>query len=324
MPAAPAQPPRAGPYALEQQLGSGGESLVWLAAHTVDRTPAVVKVQRADVPTSRMRREVAVLYALQEVKTPGVVRLLPAGADSVVSREPGVMHTGTGEELLYFVMERLPAEANRNVIKQLPLKKSDVRDVCFGVSAALRVMHLFFQVVHNDLKPDNILAWRDPRGGLQVRLLDFGQAALLSPHPRWSLPCITPEPQFRYVYVYGSKPYMAPERWHGQVVYDRPDASGQWSPEAVVDERCEQWSFGATVFELLTGQRLVNSGSDEQCRRIIVNGDYLSAVRDAKLPAAVKAVLSRALAVNPEQRYLPSPSVSGLDFFCRDLEDALA
>jgi hypothetical protein len=91
-----------------------------------------------------------------------------------------------------------------------------------------------------------------------------------------------------------------------------------------VDERCEQWAFAATLFELLTGRRLVSASTDEQCRRLIVNGEYLSAVRDARLPLAVKAALSRSLALNPADRYAPGPSVSGLDFFCRDLEAALS
>src|SRR5207237_1286579 len=162
------------------------------------RTPAVVKVQRSDVRASRMRREVAVLYALQEGKTPSVVRLLPAGGENVVGREPGVMRTWNGDEALDFVLELLPVGEHRTVIKRARLTQSAALAVCLGASAALRVMHLFFHVIHNDLKPDNLVAWRDPRDGrIQVRLLDFGQAALLAPHPRWPLPCITPEPQHR-------------------------------------------------------------------------------------------------------------------------------
>lgn len=315
---------RAGPYLLERQLGSGGESLVWLGSHVMDHTPAAVKVQRADVFPVRMRREVAVLYVLHEVRTPSVVRLLPVGDDDRVSRQPGVMRTWNGEELLFCAMERLPSEAGRNVIRQGALKRADVLEVCFAVRATLRVMHLDFHMIHNDLKPDNIIAWRDTRDGpLQVRLVDFGQVALLAEHPRSPLPCITPQPDLRYVYAYGSRPYMAPERWHGQLVYEQPERAGEWTPTAVVDERSEQWSFAATVFELLTGRRLIDAGSDEQCRRLIVSGAYLATVQEARLPAGVKTALSRALALEPSGRYLPSPAVSGLDFLCRDLEAAL-
>jgi serine/threonine protein kinase len=323
-PAGPDRPLQAGPYRLERQIDSGGESHVWLATHVTEQTPSVVKVQRADVFPERMRREVAVLYALQAVKARNVVRLLPAGADGEVRGEPGVMPSRSGEDLLYCALELLPCESGRNLIKQAPLKPADVLEVCFALRAALRVMHLDFQMIHNDLKPDNIVAWRDSRDApLQIRLLDFGQAALLMPHPRAKLPCIVPEPANRYVYVYGSPPYKAPERWHGQMVYDRNEPQASWSSEVVVDDRADQWSFAATVFQLLTGRRLVNARTDEQYRRAIVSGTYLSAIQEARLRNGVKAALTRALAVAPADRYAAAPSVSGLDYFCRDLEMTL-
>jgi eukaryotic-like serine/threonine-protein kinase len=319
----------AGPYRLETQIGNGGESHVWLATHLAYGTPAVIKVQRSDVYQDRLRRETAVLHALLEVRTPSVVRLLPAGDDGVVGRDPGVLRNRSGEELLYCALELLPCEAKRNVVRQSPMKRSDVVEVCFALRAALRVMHLDFQLLHNDLKPDNIVAWREPSDGrLNVRLLDFGQVALLMPDRRAKLPCLTPEPALRYVYVYGSFQYMPPERWHGQSLYDAPSPRDEWVPDAVVDERADQWSFAASVFELLTGRPLVAAAHGrrfrEECRRTITSGAYESALRDARVPARARPALERALALNPADRYTPAPSVSSLDFLCRDLETALA
>ncbi len=325
----PDLPPRAGPYQLEQQIGSGGESHVWLATHLVDRSSSVVKVQRADVYSDRLRREVAVLQALLAAKTPHVVRLLPAGDDGVVRREPGVLRDRSGQQLLYCALELLPCDPKRNVVRQGPMKRADLLEVCFALRAALRVMHLDFQLLHNDLKPDNIVAWRDPLDGrLKVRLLDFGQTALLMPHPQARLPCVTPEPALRYVYIHGSFPYMAPERWHGQHVYDTSAASAEPPPETIVDERADQWSFAASIFELLTGRPLITAAGGpryrEECRRIITTGAYLATLQEARLPARVKTVLDRGLAISPSDRFAPAPSVSSLDFLCRDLEMALA
>src|SRR5687768_7622379 len=86
------RPLQAGPYRLERQLGGGGEAHIWLATHASAGTPAVLKIQRTEVRAERLRREVAVLYALQEVRTPNVVRLLPAGEDGQVRAEPGTMY----------------------------------------------------------------------------------------------------------------------------------------------------------------------------------------------------------------------------------------
>jgi serine/threonine protein kinase len=293
---------------------------VWLATHASAATPAVLKIQRSEVPSERMRREVAVLYALQEVRTPNVVRLLPAGDDGQVRAEPGTMYNWSGDEVLYCAIEPLPCDTDRNLIKQLPLKRRDVIEVCDALRAALQVMHLEFEMIHNDLKPDNLVAWRDPRDNrLHVRLFDFALVALLTPQPPATHPCVTPEPWLRYVYEGGSSAYMAPERWHGQGA----DESGGPAPRAaIVDDRTDQWSFAAIAFELITGRRLVNMQSREQFKQAILGGTYLAAVDQTRLPGGAKAALKRALALDPADRY-QRRSVSGLDFFCRDLEAAL-
>jgi serine/threonine-protein kinase len=311
---------QAGPYRLEQRLSSGGESHVWLATHARDGSRAVVKVQRSEVRPERLRREAAVLYALQALAAPNVVRPLPAGDDGNAG-EPGSMHTWNGDEVLYCAMEPLPCEPSRNLVKQGPLKGRDAVDVCDALRQALRVMHLELEMIHNDLKPDNIVAWRDGRNTrMQVRLFDFGQAALLMPHPQATYACVTPQPALRYVYDYGSRPYQAPERWHGK---SSQDPSAHWSL-AAVDDRADQWSFAATVFKLLTGRTLVSGQGEAQIRQAILGGAYFATLDEARLPARAKVVLKRALALNPADRYQRAPSVSGLDFFCRDLEAALA
>jgi serine/threonine-protein kinase len=334
LPPRPAGPQRAGPYRLERQLAAGGEALVWLATHERDGGAAVVKVQRPEVLPERLRREVAILYALQEVKTPNVVRLLPAGDDGVVDRAPRTLRTWNDEDLLYCVLEFLPCDLPANLIndvltRHVPLKKRDALAVCDSLRAALRIMHLGFQMIHNDLKPQNIVAWREARDGrLQVRLYDFGHAALLMPPGAGGRPCVTPEPGMRYVYQYGTFHYMAPERWHGQAAYEAgagaAGAGGARFPQAVVDDRADQWSFAATVFELLTGRRLVDARTKEQAGRVIVGGTYLSTLQDSRLAPPIKAALHRALALEPAGRYQGGPSVSGLDYLCRDLEAALA
>ena len=215
---------RAGPYVLDEQLAEGGESLVWLATHERDGTPAVVKVQRPGVLPERLRREVAVLYALQEVRTPHVVGLLAAGVDGALGPHPGTLHYREGQSALYCALEVLPCRSAGNLLNGVlqrdqprPLRRREALEVCDALRGALRVMHLDFGMIHNDLKPENVVAWRDGRDGrLQVRLFDFGHAALLMPHPRTGRPCVLPGAGTRYVYDYGTYAFMAPERWHGQ------------------------------------------------------------------------------------------------------------
>ncbi len=311
----------AGPYRLLRQLDGGGEAQVWLAEHNSTRSPAVVKVQSPASRPERLRREVAVLHLLQTAQTPNVVRLLPLDGMGTVPDEPGVLHTWRGEPRLFCALEALPSGREYNLIRQGPLKREDALAVCDGLRAALRAMHADFRVVHNDLKPDNLVAWRPGRsplavrvdtptvgGRLHVRLLDFGQAAPLVSHPITGQPYLGPSETYRYVYDSGTWPYCAPERWRREPL----------------DDRSDQWSFAATVFELLTGERLVRAQSKAACENEIAGGGYLAHVAAAKLPPAAREAFERALAPSMVDRYAGVPPMSGLDAFYRDLEGALA
>jgi eukaryotic-like serine/threonine-protein kinase len=312
---------RAGPFRLLRQLDGGGEAQVWLAEHATTRAPAVVKVQSPTSRPERLRREVAVLHVLQTAQTPNVVRLLPLDGTGSVPDEPGVLRTWRGEPRLFCALEALPSGREHNLIRQGPLKREDALAVCDGLRAALRAMHADFKIVHNDLKPDNLVAWRPGRspqavrvdgppvaGRLHVRLLDFGQAAQLVSHPITGQPYLGPSEAHRYVYQSGTWPYCAPERWRREPL----------------DDRSDQWSFAATVFELLTGERLVRAQGKAACENEIVGGAYLAHVRAAKLPEAAREAFQRALAPSMVDRYPAVPPMSGLDAFYRDLEGALA
>jgi serine/threonine protein kinase len=301
----------AGPYRLLRQLEGGGEAQVWQAVHSSAGTPSVVKVQSATALPDRLQREVAVLHALQRDGVPNVVRLLPLEDSGQIPDEPGVLRTWRGEPRQFCALEALPSGRDTNLIKQGPLTRNDALAVCDSLRAALRAMHVHLKIIHNDLKPDNLVVWRAKGtlpGRIQVRLLDFGQAAHLVPHPVTEQPYVGPTPAYRYVYDSGTWPYCAPERWQ----------------RLPLDDRSDQWSFAATVFELITGERLVRGLSKAQCQAEIVSGAYLEVVHDAKLPPQARTAFTRALAVNMLDRYPAALPMSGLDGFFRDLEGALA
>ena len=139
------------------------------------------------------------------------------------------------------------------------------------VAAALQYAHNH-NVIHRDIKPENILL----ASHQQVLLSDFG-LALFSPVPEL---LSTQE-------MSGTLPYMAPEQFHG-----RPRFTS------------DQYSLGIVAYEWLCGIRPFE-GSAWQ----IVN-QHLSAPppplreKDPSLPKAVEEVVLKALAKDPEQRYV--------------------
>lgn len=136
--------------------------------------------------------------------------------------------------------------------------------VCDGVQHAHQKA-----IIHRDLKPSNILIADDGR----VKIMDFGIAGR-------SDPSLSDAPDA----VVGTPAYMAPEQ-----------AQGTTGAES------DLYSLGVSFYEMLTG-RLPFSGPDENSDKL--SGRFAPPSRLVpELPAEVDAVLARALAARPEDRY---------------------
>jgi len=153
-----------GGYTLERPLGAGGMGTVWLARRTDGRFEGSVAIKLLNLALldregqARFRREGTILASLSH---PSIARLLDAGV------------TASGQP--YLVLEfadglRLDRYADRE-----RLDLASRLQLFLRVADAVAHAHTHF-VVHRDLKPSNILVNTDG----QVKLLDFGIAALLS------------------------------------------------------------------------------------------------------------------------------------------------
>jgi serine/threonine protein kinase len=126
-------------------------------------------------------------------------------------------------------------------------------------------------IVHRDIKPANLML---AEGG-DVKILDFGAAYL-----RKSQVVQTAE--------MGSPYYMSPEQLQGQELTFHSD----------------MYSLGVTLYELLTGQRPFTADRMEALRRKILQQPPVGPSKlRADLPKEIDAVVLRALAKRPEQRY---------------------
>jgi len=203
-------------------------------------------------------------YVANSVDHPGVVAVLD---DDV-----------TEDGCAFLVMELLDGESVERTAEargdKLPL--TAVLAIAHGLCDALVAAHAK-NVVHRDLKPANLFV---TRGGA-IKVLDFGIArirdAQLTTTTNTGLPMGTPA-------------FMGPEQARGK--------SSQIGPKS------DLWSTGATMFTLLTGE---NVHSGETAQEVVFHSaseparSLAKALPDA--PAEVVAIVDRALAFNPDDRF---------------------
>ncbi len=202
-------------YILEEPLGRGGFGEVWRARHHLwgDREVAV------KIPTSPDAvRELANEGHLQaQLDHPGIARTL--GMDPAASPP-------------YFITEYVPGRSLRRMLEvDGPLAPAAALDLLDQVLEALAYAHRS-GVVHQDIKPENILVTDDGR----AKLTDFGLGQNIKGESLLLSMSLRSQP----LNMTGTLPYIAPEI---------RDCGGG------IDGRADLYSLGIVFFEMLTGKR---------------------------------------------------------------------
>ncbi|MCI0615565.1 ABC transporter substrate-binding protein [bacterium] len=150
-------------YQILREIGRGGMGVVYLARDPLLQRDVALKVITPDFSESeaieRFKREARVVANMDH---PAIV---------------GVHDIGEHSGSLFFVMPYVAGTNLRSFIKEGSLSLGDVLDIGIQVAEALEYSHSK-DVVHRDVKPENILVSRDDSSGdnIRVRVTDFGLA----------------------------------------------------------------------------------------------------------------------------------------------------
>jgi serine/threonine protein kinase len=71
---------------------------------------------------------------------------------------------------------------------------------------------------------------------------------------------------------------------------------------AVVDRRADIWTFGAVLFELLSGQRLINEATASDALAAVLKSDLNFSALPAATPQPIRRLIERCLTRDPKQR----------------------
>ncbi|MCC7139870.1 MAG: serine/threonine protein kinase [Planctomycetes bacterium] len=175
-----------------------------------------------------------------------------------------VFERGEDGRRCWFVMELVRGESLRRVMERGPVPWRDAVRRAREILAGLGYAH-GRGVVHRDLKPENVLLDAEDR----ARLVDFGLSRIVRGEAAEDLSRLT-----RTNVVLGTYEYMAPEQRLGKTV----------------DARADLYALGVMLYEMLSGS-------------LPLGRFEAASVLRPGVPATLDAVVHRALAPRPEDRF---------------------
>src|SRR5947209_14831671 len=196
-----------------------------------------------------------------------------------------IFHIGTHEGAPYIVSELLEGETLRERMGGVALPQRKAMDYALQIAHGLAAAHAK-GIVHRDLKPDNLFVTNDGR----VKILDFGLAKLTGTgdgtQSQTEVPTrrVNTDPGM----VMGTMGYMSPEQLKGQPA----------------DHRSDIFSFGAILYEMLSGKRAFRGDSMAETISAILREDPpdLSETNKTVSPA-LERVVRHCLEKNPAERF---------------------
>jgi len=269
---------KVGRFVVDRLIGAGGMGVVY-AAHDPDLDRRVALKLLREESEERRERLAREAQALARVASPNVC---------------AVYEIGSHEGRLYIAMELIEG---RTLGGWARARRRDWREIVGVYAAAARGLAAAHAagVIHRDFKPENVLVGDSGC----VRVTDFGLAT-------WrpgAAPAISPEAAVdsgltQSGVALGTPLYMSPEQHRG----------------AVADERSDQFSFAAALFEALGGRPAYSGTTEAAIADEKSAGRIVPFLPAARVPRWLDRLVRRGLAPRPEDR-LPS-----MDLFARALD----
>jgi Tol biopolymer transport system component len=262
---------RLGPYEILALLGAGGMGEVYRARDERLKRDVAIKVLPASLSSDRdrLRRFEQEAQAAGGLNHPNIT---------------AVYDIGSSDGSPYIVTEMLEGETLRSRLSSGSISARKAIDYATQIARGLGAAHEK-GIVHRDLKPENLFVTRDGR----VKILDFGLAKLKQREERGektNLPTATAgtEPGV----VMGTMGYMSPEQVRG-----RP-----------ADQASDIFSFGAILYEMLSGQRAFRGDTAADTITAILTKEPPDLTwTDRDIPPGVERIVRHCLEKNPEERF---------------------
>jgi len=256
-----------GEYRVEGKLGEGGMGVVYAARHPLIGKRAAIKVISRELCASAEAAERFIIEA-QSVNRIGHANIVDVFAF-------GTLPDGRS----YFVMEWLLGENLRQRMDRGRMTLGEAAEILYDIAKALDAAHAA-EVVHRDLKPDNVFLVHAADERPQVKLLDFGLAKLSGTTDMRA-------ERTRTGVAMGTPLYISPEQARGRSITGATDV----------------YALGAMAYEMIVGRPPFNAESSvEIMGKHIAEPPTPPRKLSPEVPPALDALLLRMLDKNPDAR----------------------
>jgi hypothetical protein len=256
-------------YEIKERLGKGGCGAVYLATHQESGRSVAIKVLLAKVVVSEKARNdfLREIKVTKKLRHPNVIILLDHGA------------IGT---TFYFVMEYCRRGSLGELVWQRggKLSQSEASPIMLEALEGLAYCH-DQDMVHRDLKPDNLLLAEAPAGRLIAKISDLGLAKNFATA---GFSGMTVTGHFAGTYEYMPREQLTRFKFMSPV--------------------SDVWSIGATFYHTLTGCFPHDFPPGKDPAKVVLEADVVPIrKRDASISKEHAAVIDRSLATQPAERY---------------------
>jgi serine/threonine protein kinase len=260
-------------YQILEKLGEGGMGVVYKARDThLDRFVAI-KVLPAEkvADPERKRRFVQEAKAASALNHPNIITIYDIDQTNGID---------------FIAMEYVAGKTLEVQIPRKGLRLSEALKYAVQIADALEAAHAA-GIIHRDLKPGNVMVSESGA----VTVLDFGLAKLIDKHEISELEKTLQTEGDRHTdegTILGTVSYMSPEQAEGKKV----------------DGRSDIFSFGALLYEMVTGRRAFQGDTKLSTLTAILREDPKPPSQIVEdLPTEAERIINRCLRKDPGRRW---------------------
>jgi serine/threonine protein kinase/tetratricopeptide (TPR) repeat protein len=257
-------------YRILSRLGAGGMGEVYLAEDTkLDRRVAIKLLPPESTADEQAKKR--------------LVREAKAAAKLDHPHICSIYEVGEEDGRSFIVMQYIEGETLASRMRSKSLELGECLGIAAQLADALAEAHSH-EIIHRDIKPANIML----TARHQAKVMDFGLAKAVRDTSLTESEGVTESLLTEPGAIIGTVPYMSPEQVRGESL----------------DARSDIFSFGAVLYEMITGHQPFAAESAAMTISAIVTREPAPLARFSRdVPSELERIVSKALRKDREQRY---------------------